>query len=300
MSDPDVPDLDDTVTWGELVRETSEALKASGISNASVEAKWMVEEATGTRGADFHDVLSDLATVRKVNHLQTMVRRRTEGEPIQYVLGTWSFRTLDLMVDRRVLIPRPETEMVAGLAMSELDRLQPDGGGTIVDLGTGSGAIGLSIVAERTVSRALLTDASEDALAVARANLAGLGLGARVVEIAHGSWFDALPHDLAGRCDVIVSNPPYVPTVDQLPAGVLDWEPHHALHAGVDGLEDLRTIITEASTWLRPAGALVLEMDPRQIPVVGERLETSGFSVSVHRDFAGLDRAIVARLTESR
>ncbi len=165
----------------------------------------------------------------------------------------------------------------------------------MIDLGTGSGAIGLSIAAERAVERALLTDASTDALSVARANLAGLGMAGRAVEISHGSWFDAVPDSLAGQIDVIVSNPPYVPTGDELPSAVLDWEPQSALLAGSDGLADLRIIVSESARWLRPEGALVLEMDPRQVPVVSESLREAGFDVSVHRDLPGLERALVAR-----
>jgi len=289
--------VEHTVTWGELLAETEGLLRRSGIvDNTATEAKWMMEEATGERGAGLIDLLGMEATVRGVSHLDQMVERRVAGEPIQYVLGSWAFRTLDLMVDQRVLIPRPETEVVAGLAIAELDRQRPDGGGIVIDLGTGSGAIGLSIVAERAVSRVLLTDASRDALSVARANLAGLGLAGRIVEVAHGSWFGAVPNDLLGECDVIVSNPPYVRTTDDLPAAVVDWEPATALHAGADGLEDLNLIVAEASRWLRPHGALVLEMDPSQVSIVSQRLEAGGFLTEVQQDLAGLDRAIVARL----
>lgn len=287
--------LEHTVTWAELLEETTGLLRRAEIENASMEARWIVEQATGTTGSEIVEVLAAPATVRTVQHLDQMVARRTAGEPIQYVLGSWSFRSLDLMVDRRVLIPRPETEIVAGLAIAEIDRLHPDGGGVVIDLGTGSGAIGLSIAAERAVERALLTDASTDALSVARANLAGLGMAGRAVEISHGSWFDAVPDSLAGQIDVIVSNPPYVPTGDELPSAVLDWEPQSALLAGSDGLADLRIIVSESARWLRPEGALVLEMDPRQVPVVSESLREAGFDVSVHRDLPGLERALVAR-----
>lgn len=257
----------------------------------------MVEQATGARGADLHDVLSTQATVRGVNHLESMIRRRSAGEPIQYVLGSWSFRSLDLLVDSRVLIPRPETEMVAGLALGELDRMRPEGGGTVVDLGTGSGAIGLSVAAERPVSRVLLTDNSADALSVARANLAGLGLAARGVEISEGSWFDAVPERFLGECDVIVSNPPYVPTRDDLASSVVDWEPTSALWSGEDGLDDIRVLTADVSKWLRPHGAVVLEMDPRQVSLVSDLLERQGFAVHTHHDHAGHPRAVVARLS---
>ncbi len=292
-------DLDGTVTWGALLKETEVLLERSGKSdNPKTEAKWILEEASGATRAEFASAMDELATVRGVNHLDSMVARRTAGEPIQYVLGNWAFRTLDLMVDQRVLIPRPETEMLAGLALDELDRMRPDGGGTVVDLGTGSGAIGLSIAVERPqVSRVLLTDASPDALAVARANLSGLGLLGRSVEISEGSWFEAVPERYLGECDVIISNPPYVPTAETLPASVADWEPPSALLAGRDGLDDLRLIMSDAYRWLRADGALVLEMGAEQTAGVAAELDALGFTTTIHADHAGLDRAVVARKT---
>ncbi len=296
-SSPDGTDLDGTVSWASLLRETEVLLERSEASDNPVrEAKWILEEVTGTSGSEFLDALDGLATVRGVNHLDALVARRIAGEPIQYVLGHWAFRSLDLMVDQRVLIPRPETEIVAGLALDELDRLRPDGGGTVVDLGTGSGAIGLSVAAERPVSRVLLTDASEEALVVARANLTGLGLAGRSVEISHGSWFDALPERFKGECDVIVSNPPYVRSEERLPDSVTKWEPSTALLSGSDGLDDLRIIVAGASVWLRPGGALVLEMGTGQTDAVSSIAELEGFETTVHHDYAGHDRAVVARL----
>lgn len=290
-------DLDGTVRWGALLKETEALLERSGHSdNPRIEAKWILEEASGAEGADFAAAMDGLATVRGVAQLDSMVERRTAGEPIQYVLGRWAFRTLDLMIDGRVLIPRPETEMVAGLALDELDRLRPDGGGTVLDLGTGSGAIGLAVAAERaTVSRVLLTDASEEALVVARANLSGLGLAGRTVEIAHGSWFDAVPEEYLGECDVVVSNPPYIPTTEPLPASVEEWEPSSALLSGSDGMDDLRLILEQAPRWLRPGGALVLEMGSEQVVEVSSMAEALGLGVTTYADHAGLDRAVVAR-----
>ena len=299
MTDPNEvgePDLDGTVSWRALLLETEVLLERSGASgNPKMDAKWILEEVTGAEGADFSAALDGLATQRGVTKLDAMVARRVKGEPIQYVLGRWAFRTLDLMVDHRVLIPRPETEMVAGLALDELDRLRPSGGGTVVDLGTGSGAIGLSIAAERSVSRVLLTDQSADAVAVARANLSGLGLAGRSVEIVEGSWFAAVPERFLGECDVIVTNPPYVATTEELPASVTDWEPSAALLSGTSGLDDLRHIVSNAAPWLRPQGALVMEMGQGQTSAVAEFAHEHGFSTTIHDDHAGIDRAVVAR-----
>ena len=290
------PDLDGTVTWGALLAENEALLRSFGSSdNPRAEAKWIVEEVTGTVDFDFVDVLETLATVRGVAHLDALVERRRLGEPIQYVLGHWAFRSIDLLVDQRVLIPRPETEVVAGLALVELDRNSEGRGGTVIDLGTGSGAIGLSVATERPGSRVLLTDASRDALAVARANLAGLGLAARGVEIAEGSWFDAVPERYLGEVDVIVSNPPYIGTSEDLASAVRDWEPESALRSGSDGLDDLRYLVNNAARWLAPNGSLVLEMAPGQTATIAALGSDVGFAASVHADLAGLDRAVVLR-----
>ncbi len=151
-----------------------------------------------------------------------MVERRASGEPLQYVLGRWGFRTLDVHVDRRVLIPRPETEVVVDRALRAVDDLSAT---TVVDLGTGSGVIAMSLVAERTTLSVWATDVSPDALAVATANLAGLGRAASGVRVVEGEWFDALPAELKGAIEVVVGNPPYVAEDDQLPPEVSAGNP---------------------------------------------------------------------------
>ncbi len=307
MSPHDLPE--GTVSWRMLAVEARRRLAASpvvGEGSAEAEARWIVERASGNEGAEYALGLDDPATERGVAHFDHMLERRLTGEPLQYVVGRWGFRTLDLMVDRRVLIPRPETEVVAGLALDELDRLRPPAAEEgrpllAVDLGTGSGAIGLSIAAERERVEVWLTDASPDAVAVTRANLAGLGRAATRVRIAEGEWFAALPAELAGTVDVVVSNPPYVATGDELPAVVRDWEPAEALFAGADGLDDLRVLVAQAPRWLRPGGSLVVELAPSQADAVAALALEHGFAeVEVHPDLAGRARAVVARAARTR
>jgi len=284
------------VSWAELLAEVQQHLTLAAVDgDPRVEARWLIEEATGATGTEFHDVLSESATVRGVAHLDDMMGRRCSGEPIQYVLGHWAFRYLDLFVDRRVLIPRPETEVVVDHALRELNRLRPEGRGSVVDLGTGSGAIGLSVAKERPGTTVVLTERSADAVAVARANLAGLGISGGSVEIFEGSWFEPLPERFFGGFDVVVANPPYVRADAELAPSVADWEPSEALISGSDGLDDLREIVAGASPWLRPTGALVLEMDPTQSRDVVELAATFGFEAEVHADLAGVDRIVVAR-----
>ncbi|HWC12692.1 MAG TPA: HemK/PrmC family methyltransferase, partial [Acidimicrobiales bacterium] len=213
-------------TWRDLLRSAEQVLGSVG------EARWVVERASGWEGGELWRHVDDPVPARAVPFLEGMVERRRAGEPLQYVLGRWSFRGLELLVDRRVLIPRPETEVVAGAAIVAARTL---GGGrpTVVDLGTGSGAIGLAVAAEVPGARVWATDAFPGALAVARANVAGSGsaTGTRV-RLLEGDWWDALPDELRGTVDVVVSNPPYVAGGEHLPPEVEDWEPRAALRAG--------------------------------------------------------------------
>ena len=230
-----------------------------------------------------------------------MLDRRCAGEPLQYVLGHWSFRTLDLMVDRRVLIPRPETERVVEVALAQIDVIrqrEPDRHLVAVDLGTGSGAIALSIAAERQRVRVWATDQSAAALEVASANLAGLG-GHRAtrVRLGQGTWWSALPSELKGQVDLIVSNPPYVSSgeMPSLDPTVRDWEPLDALEAGPTGTEAIEFILAGAGDWLRSGAAAVIEIAPRQAEAAKGIARQNGFTEArVERDLAGRERALVA------
>lgn len=283
--------VDGTVTWRELWDETASVL------GERPQARWICEQASGMDGDEFVDGLDERATERMVAQLDAMVARYRTGEPLQYVLGHWAFRHLDLLVDRRVLIPRPETELVAGVAIECAQRMPRPL--VAADLGTGSGAIGLSMAAELPVTGVTvwLTDSSPDALAVARANVAGIGRPGANVRVGEGSWFDALPGDLRGQLAVAVANPPYIADGDpEVAASVLEWEPPSALFAGPDGLADVRSIVADAPGWLQPGGWLVLEIGHRQGPAVAELLEAAGLAdVEIRQDLAGLDRIALGR-----
>lgn len=227
-----------------------------------------------------------------------MVTRRAAGEPLQYVLGRWSFRGIEVMVDRRVLIPRPETEQVVDVALGELDR-QGVPGSVAVDLGTGSGAIAIAIATERKGTTVWATDRSPEALAVAGANVAGNA--AVGVRLAQGAWWDALPVDLAGEIHLVVANPPYIAADEPLDPAVAEWEPPAALVAGPAGTEDLALIVAGAPRWLAPGGAVVVELAPHQAAAVAALAADAGLvEVSVHQDLAGRDRAVAARRPVAR
>jgi len=257
----------------------------------------VLERASGYDRAGLVPRLGDPVPARVVAFVEGMVERRRTGEPLQYVLGLWSFRRLELVVDRRVLIPRPETEMVVEVALEELRRLaavRP----LAVDLGTGSGAIAISLALEMPRARVWGTDRSEDALAVARANLSGMGTSvATRVRLSAGNWFAALPPNLRGQVDLIVANPPYVAAGEVLPAEVADWEPAGALVAGPTGLEAVGEILGEAPRWLHRPGVVVVEMAPHQAGAAVELAAAAGFAdVDVRPDLAGRPRALVGRL----
>lgn len=237
-----------------------------------------------------------LAEFAADDQLEDLVDRRLAGEPLQYLLGEWAFRSLTLAVDRRALIPRPETEQVVETALGLLGSVRRP---VVVDLGTGSGAIALSVAAEVDGAEVWATDLDPEALALAAENRARTGLP---VTLRQGRWFDALPDSLRGRVDLLVSNPPYVseaewPALDP----EVRCEPYAALVAGPGsdgtlGLAAVEAVLRGAAAWLGPAGAVVVEIAPHQAPAAVAVAGDAGFSqVRVERDLAGRDRTVVAR-----
>ena len=280
------------LTWRHLLAEARARL------GSALEARRIVERASGYEGSEYHSGLDEPVTTGPAAHFEDMTARRQQGEPLQYVLGAWGFRSLDLLVDRRVLIPRPETEGVVDAALSELQRLAASRP-VVVDLGTGSGAIALSVASEVEGAEVWATDRSRPALAVARANLAGMGRTGTRVKLSEGSWFAALPPILRGGVDLIVSNPPYVSEreVPDLAPEVAHWEPLEALVAGPDGFEQVDAIVGQAPTWLARPGALVVEIAPQQAQSALAAAYESGFThAEVRPDLAGRLRALVARI----
>jgi len=263
-------------------------LVAQGVERR--EARWLIEEFGSGPGIDARTAL------------ERAVTRRLAGEPLQYVIGHWPFRGLDLDVDPRVLIPRPETEGLVDVALGELARLDV-AAPVILDLGCGSGAIGLSLLAElidRGVRGTLIcVDESVDALAVARHN--ALKHSLRTVSFVESSWFTALDPSLRGRIDLIVANPPYVGRGEFAKLDpVLSFEPAGALVSddarGVVGFADLEFIITQASQWLTSTGTLICEHGANhRTPALSSAADALFTSIEDVDDLAGLPRVLVAR-----
>ncbi|MEO8998517.1 MAG: peptide chain release factor N(5)-glutamine methyltransferase [Rhodanobacter sp.] len=212
------------------------------------------------------------------------IKRRAAGDPVAYIIGRRGFWSLDLEVTPATLIPRPETELLVELA---LQRLPMDAACSVADLGTGSGAIALAVARERPHAQVVATDASADALAVARRNAQHHAIGN--VTFAHGDWL--VP--LAGQhFDLIVSNPPYIEVADpHLEQGDLRFEPASALASGIDGLDDIRRIVRDASTRLHPGGWLLFEHGWNQGNASRELLHEAGYlEVFTARDLEQRDR----------
>ena len=299
----------DASNWDETRREVARGLAEAGIGPAETEARFMVEEVSGYAASEWPAIAATAPTDRARARLRSLLERRIAGEPLQYVLGSWSFRGLDLFVDPRVLIPRPETEQVVEVVLDEAQRrglrrarrrhlALVDAAPTVnvADLGTGSGAIALALEAELPDVLVWATDVSADALDVTRANIAGCA--ATRVRVASGSWFEALPADLRGDLELIVSNPPYVAEreVADLPAEVAEFEPRGALVSGPTGCEAVEHLLAHAREWLVADGVFVCEIAPHQAEAMVEHARGLGYpEVFVQPDLAGRARVLVAR-----
>jgi release factor glutamine methyltransferase len=220
-----------------------------------------------------------------------MARRRSKGEPLQYVLGNAHFRKIVLSVGPGVFIPRPETELLVEKALELLPH-----GGRVVDLGTGSGAIALSIAYERPDADVYATEADTGAYPWAVRNRDELALSAEIIE---GDLFEGLPEELKGTFDVVVSNPPYVATSRReiLPIDVRDHEPEKALYGGGDGMLVTTRVAQEARSWLKPGGWLALEMSVEQQQDMTTLLAGLDYrNVKIGIDLAEWPRLVVAQV----
>ncbi len=287
-----------TSTWRQL-RDN-----ATGALGDALDAQRIIEAASGLNASELRLELDHNASDRAATHVDAMVQRRLSGVPLQHVVGRWGFRTLDVAVDPRALIPRPETEIVVEHAITELARLRSDhdvAAPLVVDLGTGSGVIALSIAVEVPTSTVFATERDPQALALARANLAGTGgFAAQHVMLFEGTWFAPIPDQYVGTVDVVISNPPYLANaeIDQLDSDVRDHDPHDALFAGETGYECYEQIAESLGRWLAPHGVVVLEHAPWQGARVREIVQsanTDWASVNTYPDLTGRDRVTVGR-----
>ena len=263
-------------------------------------AEWLLSAATGLSRVEIYAYHDRPLSPDERAALREGVARRAEGQPLQYVTGEMAFRHLVVRVVPGVFIPRPETETLAQVG---LDFLSSTGDAPLViDLCTGSGAVACSIAQEHPGTRVLATDLSPLAVRTASANAERLGLADRV-DIFEGDLFAPLSAihesaDLLGKVDLVISNPPYIPSADipDLPEEVLGYEPHLALDGGPDGLSVARRIAQEARDWLRPGGMLAMELDEGCVQMAVKEIAKWYEGSRTVRDLAGRDRVATGYL----
>ena len=275
----------------EIIKRTTEFLATKGVASPRLNAELLLGHVIGRRRMQLYLEFERPLTAAELDRLRPLVRRRGQQEPLQYVLGEAEFRGLRLKVDRRALIPRPETELLVELVHTWADTQAPVL--RALDLGTGSGAIAAALATLWPGAAVVAAERCPEALALARENFAALGLEGRIQPVA-ATWFDGVP---PGPYDAIVSNPPYLTAAEVAATApeVREHEPRAALEASEEGLADLRAILEAAPGYLRPGGLLALETGCDHRAALCARLQAAGFqSVAAHQDLTGRDRFILA------
>jgi release factor glutamine methyltransferase len=273
-------------------------LADKGDEHPRLSAEWLLSAATGLSRVELYAYHDRPLSPEERSDLREGVKRRAAGEPLQYVTGEVAFRHLVLKVRPGALIPRPETEVLVDAGLPAVDAaIAQRGEAIVVDACTGTGCVALSIAQERPQARVVATELSPQAAAVARENAERLDVAERV-EIVECDLLGDVDVELRGRVDLLISNPPYVPSADVpgLPAEVAGFEPHLALDGGPDGLDVFRRLLAEARDWLRPgSGILAVELDERRVRDAASEAGTWYEDVRVVGDLAGRDRIVTCR-----
>jgi release factor glutamine methyltransferase len=280
------------VTVLEVIQKSAGFLGKKGVDSPRLQAEWLLAHVLKTPRMKLYLDFERALSPAELDAVRELVKRRGQREPLQHILGTASFCGLELAVNRHVLVPRPETELLAEAGW-QLLAPQPS---TALDFGTGSGCIAIALAVQCPAARLVALEASAEALAVARQNAARHGVAERIQFVA-GEGFDALP--AGARFDLIISNPPYIPTAEiaSLPPEVRDYDPHQALDGGPDGLACHRLIAARAGELLKPGGKLMLELGDGQADAVRRMFEAHLWVVeAVKEDYSRRPRILIASL----
>ncbi|MEE3184419.1 MAG: peptide chain release factor N(5)-glutamine methyltransferase [Gemmatimonadota bacterium] len=274
-----------------MILWSAEYLKNKGVETGRLDAEWLLAAALGVDRLQLYLKYDRPLSSEEREAFKLLLRRRAGREPLQYIIGRTGFRERELKTDPRVLIPRPETEL---LVQEVLDWASA-GAESVWDMGTGAGAVALSLAAEGTWTRVVATDVSPEALSVAADNAERYDLGGHV-EFREGSLFE--PLEEGERFDVIVSNPPYIAEGEkgELQPEVRDWEPPEALFAGADGLDVIRQLVAGAPKHLLSGGLLALECGLGQAEGIAADVQATGAfgAVRIRADLTGRPRFVTA------
>ncbi|MGJ8640564.1 MAG: peptide chain release factor N(5)-glutamine methyltransferase [Opitutaceae bacterium] len=276
----------------EIKERTESFFKEKGVPNPKLDADLLISHSLGMKRLDLYLDLDRPLTEIQLSELRPLVKRRAQREPLQYILGTVEFCDLNLKVDDRALIPRPETEELVELIVEKFKGF--DAPKRILDLGTGTGALALALAHKFPDTDVIAVDMSEAALALAKENTETLNLTDRVL-LKQGSWFEPIADEQA--FDLIVSNPPYLTTHEMTTAEpeVVSYEPTSALVSGDDGLDDLRTIIGTVPRFLTAGGILAMETGVAQREALDQLAQKAGLSGESVDDMSGRPRFYFCR-----
>jgi release factor glutamine methyltransferase len=288
-------------TWTliELINWTKDYLETKGIEKSRLEAELLLADMLGMKRIDLYVSFQRAMSKQELELHKSRVLKRASGAPVQYITGKTSFMGYPIVVDQRVLIPRPETEVL----VEEAARFARHTAATnALELGTGSGAISIALAKLAPSLKIVATDISNEALEVALENLRANGVEERI-ELVRGDLFDSIgARDSAHSFDLVVSNPPYIAHGDiaRLPKEIRDFEPAPALDGGENGMDVIRRILAAAPEYLKPGGKLFLEIGSGQGKLVEEAIaDLEGFAeAEIKQDLAGMDRVLIARPAE--
>jgi release factor glutamine methyltransferase len=271
----------------EILKDARDQLALSEIN--SVDAEILLAHVLGISRMDLHNPLVLEKTLEAIDDknivLETfhdLLARRIQHEPLQYITGIAYFRNLEIKVGPGVLVPRPESEALVGAVLTHISNLTPPV--SVIDLGSGSGALALAIATEATNSRVIAVEKSDDALVWLKKNVEAIVEDLRIV---HSDVKDALP---GIKCDVVVANPPYVEDESDLPKDVVNHEPAIALFGGKDGMDAPREFIAAASRLLKPGGLLAIEHNEKQGELIASALSMDFQEIQLHNDLVGRPR----------
>lgn len=276
----------------EVLQKSADFLARKGVEHPRLNAELLAGHALGLPRMQLYLQFERLLPERELELIRPLIRRRAQREPLQHIIGSVEFAGVTLKVDRRALIPRPETEYLVELLGEAFGAQSP---AKMIDLGTGTGALALALAAKWPDAEVWATDISEEALALAEENRTALGLSERV-KLLQSDWFAALPP--GERFDLIVANPPYLTAAEvaETQPEVQDHEPAIALSTAEDGMDALGALVNGARAWLAPGGLIAMETGIAQHPRLVEMFTGAGFGdIESRQDLTERDRFVFAR-----